>query len=280
MTIFSKGSPLLAREKRDERVFGDELLAIAWSAALAAADLLRSPAELGEVSKTGGLGIVTSRDLDAESRIRQSILDLRPDDEVVGEEFERIDGRSGVLWIVDPIDGTNNYVAGLPDWSVSIAVQVDGQMEAAVVHVPRANRTYTARTGCGAWCNGLRLPLRPARTAAIGDAVVATGFAPSGQRRLVQLRQLTSVLDAVRDVRCHGAASTELCRVAAGELDAYYESDLCIWDVAAGALVAVEAGMEVSGHPWSGDGTLTAGPPALVPQLRRLLALTCSSKVE
>jgi myo-inositol-1(or 4)-monophosphatase len=279
LTISSEGSRLLDREKHNRQVASVGLLAIARSAALAVTDLLCSPLQRDDVHrKPGGLGLVTTRDLDAERGIRQSILSRRPNDEVVGEELGRTSGHSGVVWIVDPIDGTNNYVAGLPDWSVSIAVQVNGRMEAAVVHVPSANRTYTALAGRGSWCNGLRLPLRSAHTDDIGDAIVATGFAPSGEGRLSQLQQLTRVLGVVRDVRCHGAASTELCRVAAGEIDAYYESDLSIWDVAAGALVAIEAGVEVSGDPWSGDGTLVAGSLTLVPQLRRLIALTCSSE--
>jgi myo-inositol-1(or 4)-monophosphatase len=143
------------------------------------------------------------------------------------------------------------------------------------VHIPSVGCTYTALAGGGSWRNGIRLPTQ-AGCANLRDAVVATGFSSSLDIRVTQLQQLMCVLEVVRDVRCHGAASVELCVVAAGELDAYYESDLRLWDVAAGALVAAEAGIEVAGSPLAGTGTLVAAPPRLADPLHCLVAPPCS----
>jgi myo-inositol-1(or 4)-monophosphatase len=252
-----------------------ELLAVAERAAGAAATLIRDTTLIAQPAlgpRGSDKGLVTELDLAAELCIRETILSQRPDDGIIGEEFGRLPGRSEVEWIVDPIDGTTNYVAGLGQWSVSIAARVNGRVEAAVVQVPRSSHTYTALAGFGAWCNGVRLPRRRARAQTLDDAVVATGFADSDDVRSEQIQQLTRVLGTVRDVRCHGAASIELCKVAIGEIDAYYESNLCLWDVAAAALVATEAGVEVLDGPESGGEALVAAPPLLARSLRRLIA--------
>jgi len=283
MILAPRGSRLIdneAKARRGSQVDSSELLAIAESAAAAAAALLCDATidKQDASQELPGQGIVTALDLAAEHCIREFILSRRPTDEILGEELGRVSGHSDIAWIIDPIDGTNNYVAGLPQWAVSIAVQMYGRTETGVVHVPRVGNTYTALAGVGAWCNGLRLPPQTARAHDLGNAVVATGFADGSDQRAKQIQQLTRVLGVVRDVRCHGAASIELCNVAAGQIDAYYESDLCLWDVAAGALVATEAGVEVSGSPWSGDGTLVAAPPTLVDPLRHLVDLTSSAQ--
>lgn len=250
-----------------------ELLAIARGAAAEAAALLRD-AWGGEVradQKSAERGIVTSLDLTAESRIREAVLSRRPNDEWLGEETGARPGETGVEWIVDPLDGTNNYVAGLPQWAVSIGVRMNGRIQLGVIDMPAIGDVYTAIAGVGAWRNDEPLQVGLRRTSRLEHAVVATGFASDDARRLAQVEQLGRVLPQVRDIRCQGAASIELCGVAAGETDAYYESGLRVWDVAAGGLVATEAGLEVSGSPWVGVGTLVVAPASLDRPLRNLV---------
>lgn len=248
-----------------------ELLALAERAAIAATSLIRSvdlPLDVRRKSEDGG--IATNLDRAVEECIREVILAARPDDCFVGEELLPRTGDSGVEWIVDPIDGTNNFVAGLSQWSISIAARVGPRIVVGVVHLPATGETFTACADSGARYEGASIPAREGATS-IGDAIVATGFASGRASRFGQLDQLGRVLAVVRDVRCHGAASLELCKVAAGQLDGYYESDLSFWDVAAAGLIATEAGVELAGAPWSGSGTLVAARPHLAASLRRLV---------
>lgn len=227
--------------------------------------------------KGNGEGLVTSLDHAVERCIREALIAARPEDGFYGEESAPVAGESGVEWIVDPIDGTNNLIAGLPHWSISIAASVCGRVEVGVVHAPALGWMYGASRGGvvnrgvvnrgGFQASG---PPRPS-VANLHDAVVATGFASDPRARAEQMEQLGRVVGEVRDVRCHGAASLELCGVACGRLDAYYETGLRPWDVAAAALIAIEAGIEVSGQPWSGAGTLIAAVPTLAGPLRCLV---------
>jgi myo-inositol-1(or 4)-monophosphatase len=262
-----------AQGSRSHEVDLGSLLTIAVEAAADAAALLLEEwrGDIRLCPSPGKTGIVTQSDLRAESRIREAILSRRPRDAFLGEESGDAEGRSGVRWIVDPLDGTNNYLTGSRDWGVSLGIEVDGAIELGVVDMPAAGSVYTAMAGVGAWRNGQPLEVFPSEVCDLKQAVVATGFSADSQHRDLQLEQLRRVLRQVRDVRCRGAASVELCGVASGEVDAYYESDLRVWDVAAGALIAVEAGLAVSGGPWSGDGTLVAAPPALAKPLTRLV---------
>lgn len=248
-----------------------ELLSLAERAALAAASLIRSADLPPDVRRKGeDAGIVTSLDGAVEACIRDAILAVRPDDCFIGEELLPRAGGSGVEWIVDPIDGTNNFVVGLAQWSISIAARVGPRIVAGVVHLPATGETYTAFVGSGARCDGVPILVREG-AASIGDAVVATGFASKRASHYRQLDQLGRVVGVVRDVRCHGAASLEICKVATGQLDGYYESDLNLWDVAAAGLIATEAGVELSGAPWSGPGTLVAARSHLAGPLRCLV---------
>ncbi len=271
MTTVS-GHLLDGRPGRQEVRFDPgELLFLAERAAFEAASLVRSTGlPLSVRRKCASDGIVTSLDPVIEACIREAILAARPDDCFVGEELPLRAGDSGVEWIVDPIDGTNNFVAGLSQWSISIAARIGSRVVAGVVHLPATGETYTASVGSGARYQGVPIAGREGASS-IGDAVVATGFASSRAAHFGQLEQLGRVVGAVRDVRCHGAASLEICKVAAGQLDGYYESDLSFWDVAAAGLVASETGVELSGAPWSGSGTLVAARPHLADSLRRLV---------
>lgn len=270
--VFRSATSTAEERGGEEAVDRIELLSLAERAAAAAAGLIRGSEIVAEPRpKANGEGLVTALDRVLEECIREEVVASRPNDGFFGEELSPLSGRSGVEWIVDPIDGTNNFIAGLPHWSISIAVRLHSRIEVGVVDAPALGQRYAAYAGGGARRNGCPLSIRLGPAPALIDAVVATGFAPGGAARVAQVSQLDRVLGAVRDVRCHGAASLELCGVAAGQLDAYFESDLRIWDVAAAGLIAAEAGVHVSGQPWSGPGTLVAAPPALAGTLRRLV---------
>ena len=161
-------------------------------------------------------------------------------------------------WIVDPLDGTVNYLYGLPDWAVSIAAEVDGTVVAGAVFVPRRDELFSAALGGGAWLSSGALDWRGrGRTAArrlacntgvpLAQALVATGFGYEAGRRLVQGEVLRAVLPRVRDIRRGGSAAVDLCSVASGGVDAYYERGVNLWDIAAGGLIAAEAGARVTG---------------------------------
>jgi myo-inositol-1(or 4)-monophosphatase len=179
---------------------------------------------------------------------------------------------------VDPLDGTVNYLYGLSDWAVSIAAEVDGQVVAGAVSVPLHRSLFSATLGGGAWLSsGWRAgPQRLACTTgvALPDALVGTGFGYEAGRRVVQGQVVAAVLPHVRDIRRAGAAAVDLCSLAAGRLDAFYERGLHEWDFAAGGLIAREAGAEVAGlhgRPPSESMTLAAGP-GLFASLHDLLA--------
>lgn len=252
----------------------DELLALATRLAAEAANLLvnglgNARSEVG--TKTSDTDMVTDMDRASEVLIAEGILAARPADGIVGEEGADHAGSSGVCWIIDPIDGTTNYLYGLPGFAVSIAVEVDGVTAAGVVHDPLHDDVFSATRGGGARRNGEPISVSGKRD--LPTALVATGFAYSPETRLRQARVLEEVLPRVRDVRRAGAASVDLCSVACGRLDAYYESGLARWDLAAGALIASEAGAtlgDLMGGPPSATFTLAANPALFAP-MRDLL---------
>jgi fructose-1,6-bisphosphatase/inositol monophosphatase family enzyme len=171
---------------------------------------------------------------------------------VLGEEGASTEGTTGIHWLVDPIDGTTNYLYGLSGFGVSIAAEVNGEGAVGVVSDPIRGDLYRATRGGGATLNGSRI--RASSQADLSTALVGTGFSYDRFRRARQAEVLTAVLPEVRDIRRFGAASLDLCLVAAGRLDAYYERGLSPWDYAAGALIASEAGARV--------GDLDGGPPS------------------
>ena len=251
------------------------LLALAVDVARAAGDLVHAgrPHDLrASGTKSSPTDVVTEMDTAAEALIASRLRAARPDDAVLGEEGGSSGGTSGVRWVVDPIDGTVNYLYGLPHWAVSIAAEVDGTVVAGVVHAPALGRTWTAVLGGGAFRDGTRVHCSP--VTALAQTLVATGFGYEAARRAQQARVLRSVLPAVRDIRRLGASSLDLCAVADGTVDAYYERGLQPWDWAAGGLVAVEAGASLDGlpgRPPSGD-LVVAAPPGVRDALGALLA--------
>ncbi|MBH5337397.1 inositol monophosphatase [Streptomyces pactum] len=251
-----------------------ELLSVALEAAERAGALLRDgrPADLGVAStKTSPIDVVTEMDLAAERLITDFLAERRPDDGVLGEEGASTPGSSGVRWVVDPIDGTVNYLYGLPSWSVSIAAERDGVTLVGVVAAPMRRETYHAVLGGGAHRNGERVRVRP--TPPFEQALLGTGFAYLARRRAAQAEVLRTLLPRVRDIRRGGSAAIDLCDVACGRLDAYYERGLNPWDLAAGELIAREAGALTGGRPGRpADGDLTvAAVPGLFEELQGLL---------
>lgn len=250
------------------------LLDLAVDIAGAAADLLVDGLTRTRTTvdtKTTGTDMVTEMDRASERLIVDRILTARPDDGILGEEGTDRAGSSGVRWIVDPIDGTTNYLYGHPGFSVSIAVEVDGVIEVGVVHDPLHNEVFTASRGAGAHRNGR--PISVSTETRLAHSLVATGFSYEPERRRRQATVLAELLPQVRDIRRMGAASVDLCSVACGRVDAYYERGLQPWDHAAGALIAREAGALV-GDLAGADPDVEfclAAPPALFDRLRTLL---------
>ncbi len=263
----------------DTTAVSQELMGIAETVAREAGELVR--AALGgsvavAATKSSGVDLVTEVDQAAEALIRRRLAELRPDDGVLGEEEGWQAGSSGLVWVVDPIDGTTNFVYGLPAYSVSIAVAraeaedpFAWELLAGAVHAPATGQTWTAARGGGAYADGERLTIgTPARLA---TALVGTGFAYTAERRAGQAQVLTAVLPEVRDIRRLGSAAMDLCLVAAGALDVFFERYLNPWDMAAGALVVAEAGGVVERVGEGVEGVTVAGPAALVEELLAVL---------
>ncbi|MEU4209133.1 inositol monophosphatase family protein [Streptomyces sp. NPDC026206] len=254
-----------------------ELLAVALEAADRAGTMLRDgrPAGLGvAATKTSPIDIVTEMDIAAEKLITGFLTERRPHDGLLGEEGASSEGTSGVRWVIDPVDGTVNYLYGLPAWAVSIAAEIDGEAVVGVVAAPVRGETYRAVRGQGAFMGDRPLRCRPAP--AFEQALLGTGFGYLTARRAAQAEVVRSLLPEVRDIRRSGSAAIDLCDVACGRLDAYYERGLNPWDFAAGALIAREAGAMTGGRPGSeASGELTvAAPPGLFEPLQgRLEAL-------
>jgi myo-inositol-1(or 4)-monophosphatase len=258
----------------------ETLLRIAVAAATEAGRLLASwraderPAVVE--TKSSPTDIVTEMDRRSEALITSRIRAHRPGDAVLGEEGGQTAGgpvASGsdgappgrVRWIVDPLDGTVNYLYGLHDWAVSIAAEVAGTVVAGVVEVPRHGETFTAVAGQGAWLHRgeAKVALRCSSGVPLGQALVGTGFGYNAGRRQVQGEVIAALLPYVRDIRRGGSASVDLCSVAAGRLDAFYERGLNYWDFAAGGLIAREAGAMVGGLAGKTESTsmaVAAGP--------------------
>ncbi len=213
--------------------------------------------------------MVSDADREAEEAVVAVLREERPDDALLAEEGSREGGSSGRRWVVDPLDGTTNYLYGLPQWAVSVAVEdhEDGVL-AGVVLDPRRDELFAATHGGGATLNGEPMSIRPAPP--LAEALIATGFAYEREARVVQAETLHAVLPAVRDIRRAGAAALDLAWVAAGRLDGYYERGLKPWDWAAGRLLVSEAGgelAELEGEP----AGLAAASPELLSQIVALV---------
>ncbi|MGY2079340.1 inositol monophosphatase family protein [Modestobacter sp. SYSU DS0657] len=261
-----------------------ELLELARATAEEAAALVgagRSTAADQVDTKSSPVDVVTAVDTASEALIVRRLTEARPDDGVLGEEGAAREGTSGVRWVVDPIDGTVNFLYGLPAYAVSIAAEVDGRTEVGVVLNVSTGELFTAVRGRGAWLTApgaAAIQLHGSRPASLDRALVATGFGYRVEQRRAQGAVVAELLPEVRDIRRVGCASLDLCAAAAGRVDAYYELDLKPWDHAAGALVAAEAGLVVTGtggRPFAEPMAVAAAPQvagALVELLERLHA--------
>jgi len=197
----------------------------------------------------------------AERVILDGLVAARPDDAVVSEESEAMSGGSGVRWFIDPLDGTVNYLFGIPHYAVSIAAEIDGEIVAGVVRDVERGEEYSATRGGGATRDGD--PIQCSRQADAAQALVATGFNYRVELRREQARAMATILPAVRDIRRMGSAALDLCAVATGQVDAFFEAGMHAWDWAAGALIAREAGAQVGGLrglPPGPHTTLAANP--------------------
>lgn len=232
-------------------------------------------AQVATATKTSPTDIVTERDLASEKFIVESILSARPDDGLLGEEGARRQTQSGLTWIIDPIDGTINYLYGSPQWAVSIAAADSQGSLIGVVYAPAVGVEYWATRGGGAFradaAGTIRLP--QIQDVPLAEALFATGFGYRKERRVQQARVIAEVLPQIRDIRRKGSAALDICMVASGMVNGYFERGAHAWDIAAAALVATEAGAIVSGLFGSpaGEPMTVAAPPGVHAGIVRLL---------
>ncbi len=239
-----------------------------------------APASGAVRSKSTPTDPVTVVDTETERLLRDRLAQLRPGDPILGEEGggpadPAATPAGAVTWVLDPIDGTVNFVYGIPAYAVSVAAQVNGVSVAGAVADVVGHRVYSAATGLGAHVIDEQ-GARALRCAAVDDlsmALLGTGFGYSRQRRATQAALLARMLPVVRDVRRIGSAALDLCMVAAGRLDAFYEHGLRVWDRAAGALIAAEAGARVllPAQDVNGAGLVLAAAPGIADELLAVL---------
>jgi myo-inositol-1(or 4)-monophosphatase len=224
-------------------------------------------------AKSSATDPVTAIDRSTERLIVESLRRHRPEDAILGEESGGRQGQSGVRWVIDPIDGTVNFVYGIAAYAVSIGVEMHGRLVAGAVVDIVADHTYAAAVGDGA--TGPDGSLQVTDTADLAHALIGTGFSYDAEHRRRQAETLVEVLPRIRDIRRMGSAALDLCAVAAGRLDGFYETGLQPWDLAAGAVLVREAGGVVHELPIAGQQTvmtIAAGPAVangLIHELRR-----------
>lgn len=229
-------------------------------------------------SKSTNTDMVTEYDRLSERLIVERLIAARPDDGIVGEEGADHPGTSGIDWLIDPIDGTTNFLYGLPGYAVSIAARdPDGPLVGVVV-VPSTGEVFSARRGGGAHCNGRRIAC--SQTTHLGEALVATGFSYHPERRRAQAARIAGMIDRIRDIRRIGAAAPDLCYAASGRVDAYFEEYLNPWDLAAGEVIAREAGCRLAsldGGPVHPASVLVANPAVFGPLLELITSIDTRS---
>lgn len=266
-----------------ERPAPAELLALAVAVAREAGGVVaRGRASAGEHVdvKSSPVDVVTAVDRASEELIVARLLTVRPDDGILGEEGGTRPGSNGVRWLVDPIDGTVNFLYGVPHYAVSIAAEVDGVVLAGAVLDAATGELFTATRGGGAFRYSPSAPeplrLTGSRPRSLGETLVATGFGYRAELRRQQGAVVARLLPQVRDIRRFGSSALDLCSAAAGRVDAYYELGLSPWDHAAGALVAAEAGLVVTGlagRPFADPMAIAAAPSVAVPFVELLAEL-------
>jgi len=249
------------------KVLAPELLDLALRIARQAGELLmKRPLTFEVTSKSVAIDIATQMDRDSERLIVDSLLAARANDGIIGEEGSSRPTSSGITWVIDPVDGTVNYLYGLPGWSVSIAAKDDEGVLAGVVHAPTIGSTWTATLGGGSFFNGTAI--RCNDPVSLDRALIGTGFVYDVSMRAQQGKVVSALLPHVRDIRRMGSAAVDICNVAMGAFDGYFELGLKEWDLAAAHLIASESGALISTD--SGDLTCCAGP-SLYPVLIQAL---------
>jgi myo-inositol-1(or 4)-monophosphatase len=253
----------------------DGLLRVAVDVAAEAAELVRRERRKGvdvAGTKSSPIDVVTEADKASERLIFDRLSAARPDDGFLGEEGASSPSSSGVVWVVDPIDGTVNFLYDIPQYAVSVAATVDGRSVAGVVVDVAGGETFTAILGGGARCDDAPLDLSGVAAQPLSKRLVGTGFNYVREVKLHQADAVARLLREVRDIRRMGSAALDLCSVAAGRLDGYVEEGLNAWDMAAGALVATEAGAMVERRRGAGgtDCYLCA-PAGGFPEFRDLV---------
>ena len=264
--------------REDPRALLGLAVATAREAAVLVAAGRASAAERVAV-KSRVVDVVTAVDTASEALVVGRLLGARPDDGILGEEGADRAGTSGVRWIVDPIDGTVNFLYGYPAYAVSIAAEVDGAVVAGVVVNVATGELFSATAGGGAVLEAPGappVPLTGSRPESLDRSLVATGFGYGVEQRRAQGAVVAELLVHVRDIRRGGSSALDLCTAAAGRVDAYYELDLHPWDHAAGALVAAEAGLVVTGlagRPFAEPMAVAVAPSVAGPFLDLLAEL-------
>jgi myo-inositol-1(or 4)-monophosphatase len=244
-----------------------ELADLALEVAREAAALVRQR-RTGTVTvadtKTSAIDVVTQADRDTEALVRRLILDRRPDDAILGEEGDDVAGTSGVRWVVDPIDGTVNFLYGIPQYAVSLAAEVDGIAVAGVVVDVAKGVEYVARPGADGQTVALRdgVPISVGQPRPLGQRLVATGFSYVTEVKVVQAAAVGRLLPRIRDVRRLGSCALDLCHVAEGLVDGYVEEGVNPWDHAAGGLIARAAGARTETGPGAGGLTVLLCAPS------------------
>ena len=223
-------------------------------------------------TKSTGTDMVSEMDKAAERMLVDRIMGARPDDGILGEEGTDTPGTSGIRWIIDPLDGTTNYLYGHPQWSVSIGIEIDGVGSVGVVDAPTLRETYTASIGQGAFCNRQRIHASSCDT--LSHALIGTGFGYDADLRSWQGGVVHTLLPEIRDIRRGGSAALDLCFVACGRLDAYYERGCNAWDLSGGSVIVREAGGISTGlhHDEPARHLVVAAGSPLHPLLRARLA--------
>jgi fructose-1,6-bisphosphatase/inositol monophosphatase family enzyme len=259
-----------------------ELLQLAREIAHSAGEILLNgrpdaprAAVVSTSTKTSPTDIVTERDIMSEKAIVEAITQHRPHDAILGEEGTNRDGTSGLTWIVDPLDGTINYLYGSPQWAVSIAVADEDGPLVGVVYAPAVTVEYWAIRGHGAWREDTHgvVQLPQIEDVELAHALFATGFGYRTERRVQQAQVIATVLPKIRDIRRKGSAALDLCMVGAGMVNGYFERGAHPWDYSAGALVASETGAIVSGLHGKPAGVdmVVAAPPRVHAGITALL---------
>ena len=251
----------------------DELLALALDLARRAVRIHREGRDrpLEVETKSTRTDLVSRVDAEAERAVVDALRRVRPHDAILAEEHADVRGTSGVRWLIDPLDGTVNYVHGYPMYAASIGVEVDGELAAGAIVDSVREVAYTARRGGGASRDGE--PIRPSDQTDLSRCLIATGFSYSAARRAEQAGVVAHLLPLVADVRRGGSAALDLAAVAAGNVDAFYEIGLNPWDLAAGEVIVAEAGARVEelAVVGSDDPLVLAAPTQLFEAVRGLL---------